>query len=542
MANQASPPAPAPIDPGEVARTGASAGAAHPTEADPSAGADDEAGRAESVHRPGDRFANKYRLEHLLGEGGMGSVWRARNEALDAAVAIKVIRHREGATDAKRRLLQEARAAAKLEHPAVVRVFDFGESERGEPFIVMELLYGESLGERLARSGPEPAAEAVRLILPVAAGLVAAHAKGVVHRDLKPDNVVLVRRDDGVISPKIVDFGIAKVPPDERRGTLTLLGTIVGSPDYMSPEQARGQSDVDARSDVWSLAVMLYELMTGARPFEGANYNALLSAIMINDPAPVTALGAGDDALWAVMRRALEKDRAARFPSAREFGRALGAWALERGVTTDVTGASIEARWSPFAPASEPPPPPEVAHTPSHPLARAGRDTPALPAATGAPPHRRLALAVPFAIAAAAGLVALTRLPAARLVPAAVATARRAPASPASPAPGPAASAAPLTAAVLPPTNAAPPLAAAASNARPSASAPPGRPAPPPRRPAAPNATASPPTLLLTPPEPTAIGDALPIPAEPNFLGALWPPRPAGPRSAAAAPGRGAGP
>ncbi len=532
MAERPSPTAPAPLDEGKPPRSSSRGGE----------------GRAEGAHAAGDLVAGKYRLERLMGEGGMGSVWRAHNEALDMAVAIKVIRHREGAAEAERRLLQEARAAAKLEHPAIVRVFDFGESELGEPFIVMELLYGESLGEHLARSGRLSAAEAVRLLLPVASGLAAAHAKGVVHRDLKPDNVVLVRRDDGAIAPKIVDFGIAKLPNDDQRDTLTALGTVLGSPDYMSPEQAKGQSDVDARSDVWSLAVVLYELVTGQRPFGGPNYNALLSAIMINDPAPITDFAAGDAQLWALMRRAFEKDTARRWPSMREFGQALGAWAAEHGVTTDVTGASIAAHWGSFDPTPEPPYSLDLAHSPSAPAALRGP-----PTIVGAPPEDdpaprrrgRRALWLPLSAALATGaFFALRAAPARAPLPAATTSylatplpsaaenpplgAAAAPPSatpqplPGRPAPPPGPTTASLAAAARPP-DALPSAPLAPTSSTGPMPAPLGRAALP-RRATAPGAASrgAAPAFSLAPPEAepanqTPPGDGLPIPADPNF-------------------------
>src|SRR5688572_19632520 len=182
---------------------------------------------------PGDVILGKYTLESLLGEGGMGSVWRARNTALDAPVAIKLIRADLNRDTLGVRLLQEARAAAKLGHPAIVRVFDVGQTERGDPFIVMELLEGHSFGSVLTQ-GRVPPIQAVQTLLPIADALARAHAKGIVHRDLKPDNVFLVT-DDERVQPKLVDFGIVKVEQRDGGSHLTQVGTVLGSPEYMSP-------------------------------------------------------------------------------------------------------------------------------------------------------------------------------------------------------------------------------------------------------------------------------------------------------------------
>lgn len=295
-------------------------------------------------YRAGDVIAGKYQLSRLLGAGGMGAVWAAVNLQLEATVAIKLLL-RAGAERElwTLRLKQEARATARLNHPAIVRVFDVGESERGEAFIVMELLNGQSLGARLANIGPMPAMEAVQLLLPVADALAVAHAKGIVHRDLKPDNIILVE-EDGRLSPKLVDFGIAKLAaPPEGHAPLTQANTVLGSPDYMSPEQARGRHDVDHRSDVWSFCVVLYEMMSGRTPFGGPNYNALLRSIIEDDPPPLDA--ACDGELWAILRRGLEKEPSKRFESMRALGRELAIWSLRRGVTEDVAGRSLEAKW-----------------------------------------------------------------------------------------------------------------------------------------------------------------------------------------------------
>jgi eukaryotic-like serine/threonine-protein kinase len=293
----------------------------------------------------GDIIARKYRLESLLGQGGMGSVWRAFNLQLEVPVAIKLLRTDLAATDLGERLRVEARAAAKLVHPSIVRVFDIGESESGEPFIVMELLSGESLGTILER-GALPAATALQLLLPIAEALSLAHSRGVVHRDIKPDNI-FIAREGSMVQPKLLDFGIAKVTSSELAGgpALTQTGTLIGSPDYMSPEQAHAQPDVDERSDIWAFCVVLYEMLAGYAPFRGETPGAVLRSVIQDEPPALETVANIDPALAAIVRRGLEKDRDARPSSIFELGRELACWLFTQGVLEDVTGASLEAKW-----------------------------------------------------------------------------------------------------------------------------------------------------------------------------------------------------
>ncbi len=296
-------------------------------------------------YHAGAMLAGKYRLEALLGEGGMGAVWRATNIALDLPVAIKLIRTGLDQSALRARLKLEARSAAKLGHPAIVRVYDVGESELAEPFIVMEHLSGETLAQQLLSQGRLPAVRAAQLLLPIIDALAMAHGRGIVHRDLKPDNLMIAREDQH-ICPKILDFGIAKLTdPRDPDHKLTEAGAVVGSPEYMSPEQARGQEDVGASTDIWSMCVVLYEAVTGCPPFTASNYNALLRSIVEDDPKPLSEHALGDGELWQILLRGLAKDRAQRYAKISELGQALAGWLVRQGVTEDACGSSLDSKW-----------------------------------------------------------------------------------------------------------------------------------------------------------------------------------------------------
>jgi eukaryotic-like serine/threonine-protein kinase len=297
------------------------------------------------THAEGSVIAQKYLLEGLLGEGGMGSVWRAFNLQLETRVAIKLLRSDLNTAELGERLRVEARAAAQLVHPSIVRVFDIGEAEAGAPFIVMELLHGESLGDMLER-GPLPADHALQLLLPIAEALALAHSRGVVHRDLKPDNIFIATQ--GVaLQPKLLDFGIAKLTSAVSSGapSLTQTGTLLGSPDYMSPEQASGLSDVDERSDVWAFCVVLYEALSGHAPFRGATCQDILQSVIYDTPAPLELRAGVDAALAELVMSGLAKQREGRPSSIFELGQQLAGWLLAQGVRDDATGTSLETKW-----------------------------------------------------------------------------------------------------------------------------------------------------------------------------------------------------
>jgi serine/threonine-protein kinase len=213
----------------------------------------------------------------------------------------------------------------------------------------MELLEGETLGQRLGRMGAIDPVELCQTLLPIIDGLHSAHGHGVIHRDLKPDNVFVAKTDGGGVQPKLLDFGIAKLRGESsfHSTKLTQAGTLIGSPDYMSPEQARGETDLDPRSDVWALCVLAYECLVGKPPFHGDNYNALLWAIIHDEPVPITVFQAGDSELWRVLKTGFAKDRSVRWESARKLGEALAAWLESRGVLEDICNRSLQASWLP---------------------------------------------------------------------------------------------------------------------------------------------------------------------------------------------------
>jgi len=262
-----------------------------------------------------------YKILGRLGAGGMGVVYKAEDQRLNRLVAIKLLAPEVGTGDTpeaqfrRGRFIHEAQAASALDHPHLANIHEIDETPDGQVFIVMAFYDGESLKDRLAR-GPLPMDEAVTIVEQVARGLAAAHAHGIVHRDIKPANVMVTT--DGVA--KIIDFGLAKL---ENVASLTQSGTTVGTVAYMSPEQARGEA-VDARTDLWSLGVVFYQMLTGRLPFRGDRQGSMIRAILEDSPKPLAHLRADvPEALQAIVARALEKDPARRYASADEIVRDL---------------------------------------------------------------------------------------------------------------------------------------------------------------------------------------------------------------------------
>jgi hypothetical protein len=298
------------------------------------------------VHAPGDTVDGRYVLISPLGKGGMGVVWKARSTALDVEVAVKLVRSSPTpSSDSFKRMAREAHAAARLGHPAMATVLDFGATAEGDPYVVMELLHGESLGDVLGRERRVDPIRAVSTLLPILDGLREAHDKGIVHRDIKPENLFLAKTARGRMQPKVLDFGIAKLEESADTSKLTQDGAVLGSPGYFSPEQARGETNIDLRTDIWSICVVLYELITGDLPFSGPNYNALMMSILKDTPKSTVEHGYGDAELWRIVQRGLMRDRNKRWNSMGELGRALAAWLYEQGVTADVTSRSIKEVW-----------------------------------------------------------------------------------------------------------------------------------------------------------------------------------------------------
>ncbi len=274
-------------------------------------------------------IAGRYRLDSPLAHGGMGSVWTARHVLLGARVAIKFISpHRADASAARARFEREARVAALLQSRHVVRILDYG-VDGGTPYLVMELLDGEDLAARLAARGRLSLGETSRIVAQVARALRRAADASIVHRDLKPANVFLAREDVDDGEPevvKVLDFGVAKAPRLDGDGDVTQMGALLGSPRYMSPEQARNSAAVDARADLWSLAVIAYRAITGAVPFGGAEpAEVLFRVCRYRAPPPseiAPELGREVDAFFA---RALARDLGHRFQTAGELALAFAA-------------------------------------------------------------------------------------------------------------------------------------------------------------------------------------------------------------------------
>jgi serine/threonine-protein kinase len=293
-------------------------------------------------HRAGDRVAEKYLLLRLLEIRGMGAVWVAHHLALDVHVAIKFIRPEVASPTAAARLLREAQAAARVHHPAIVRVIDVGHTAEGETYLAMELLDGEPLAEVLDRERRLDPLTAVRVLLPIAEVLDALHRSGIIHRDVRPENIFLTRDDAGHWQPKLIDFGLAR-STDPGAARLTEAGSMIGTPAYMSRERLLGE-DVDAREDVYGLSVVLYHVITGELPFAGEGPVEVFSALTANCPRSTADHRAGDEELWAIVARGLAC-RSERWTTAWDLGRALAGWAWKNGAVDDIAGMSLRSVW-----------------------------------------------------------------------------------------------------------------------------------------------------------------------------------------------------
>lgn len=268
----------------------------------------------------GQILGDRYRVVRPLGAGGMGMVLLARHTILKKLVAIKVIDCSQIAgADAASRLFREAQAAAATGHPNIIDVIDVGVSTLGDPYLVMEYLDGEDLSSIVAREGPMAVAGACAVLEPVLLALAAAHEHGIVHRDVKPQNIFVARKAGGEFQVKLIDFGVAKVTTPGL-SPLTRSGQVLGTPSFMSPEQAKG-AEVDTRSDIYSVGVILHHLLTGKTPYGEANYHALLHRIATGEPTLAT--DDLDPYLGSVIRHCMEREPAARPQTAADLLKAL---------------------------------------------------------------------------------------------------------------------------------------------------------------------------------------------------------------------------
>lgn len=303
----------------------------------------------------GELIAGKYRIERQLGQGGMGVVMLATHIELGQFVALKFLKLKQTSAslgeEALARFLREARAAVRLKSEHVARILDVGKQVNGEPFIVMEYLEGDDLSKYAKKRGQFPIGEAVEFVLQTCEAVVEAHALGIIHRDLKPQNLFLTRRLNGAPLVKVLDFGISKTIGEQRDISLTESSAVLGSPLYMSPEQMRAAKSADARSDVWSLGVILYEFLTGEVPFDGDTLTELCLKVAQDTPAPPQTKRADlPPELAAIVMRCLEKDPNARFANAAAFAEALEPFAASAGRGTERVWRSLADTTDSLAP------------------------------------------------------------------------------------------------------------------------------------------------------------------------------------------------
>jgi len=299
----------------------------------------------------GEEIAGKYRIESVLGQGGMGAVFSAQNTLTGKRVAIKWLLPEQASETSRERLLREARIAASIEHPNVVDIYDIGEHDGGL-FLVMEYLRGLTLGDMLAERGRVDPVELIGMLIPIMRGVHFAHQCGIVHRDLKPENIIL-SEVDGQIVPKVLDFGVSKAISGNSipSSTLTRTGALIGTPHYMALEQVDGSGAVDGRTDVYAFGVIIYRALTGHYPFDGSSLGEVILKIGTKDPQPMRFLRQElTPDLDAVVLRAIARPRHERYPSVEEFARALEPFApgvrfRESGETTHRMSISSSSRY-----------------------------------------------------------------------------------------------------------------------------------------------------------------------------------------------------
>ena len=300
----------------------------------------------------GDRIDGKYEIKRLLGEGGMGAVYEGENTLIHRRVAIKVLHSGVAALEeAVKRFENEAQAAGRIGSDHIVEVLDLGRLESGDRYMVMEFLKGESLSSRIAKRGRLSPSEICDIGLQLLEGLSAAHEAGIIHRDLKPDNIFLISKAKGKTDfVKVLDFGISKFNGLGKDFSMTRTGSVMGTPYYMSPEQARGAKNLDARLDVYAAGVILFEAATGRVPFDGDTFNELLIKIVTEESPSVRSIVPElDPDLAEIIDRARQKDPNQRFASARAFRDALVRWSegarseLVSGATLPLTAPAVGA-------------------------------------------------------------------------------------------------------------------------------------------------------------------------------------------------------
>jgi eukaryotic-like serine/threonine-protein kinase len=314
---------------------------------------------SEAPVRPGDILAGKYRVERILGAGNMGVVVAAMHVELGQRVALKfLLSGKAEAREQRERFLREARAAGRLKSQHAARVLDVGTLENEAPYIVMEFLEGQDLAALLKARGPLPFEEAVIYVLQTCEAVGEAHAAGIVHRDLKPANLFCAEEVGGSICIKVLDFGISKLSGVDL--TLTNEGEMLGSPLYMSPEQINSSKSVDARSDIWSLGVLLYQLVAGRTPFHAETLTHLYSRVFLEEPTPLRAFrNDAPPGFEAVLVRCLQRDREQRFADVAAFAAALAPYAPEHArVYAGRVSRAMGRKGAPAASAPELPAPP----------------------------------------------------------------------------------------------------------------------------------------------------------------------------------------